>query len=214
MNDSIRQEERPADHLKVAYTEELLSLARGIVELGDRLFALPTPKQTDADDLALAGGPEFIHLAVLMLSYGAAAKKFFDSHPNKKKGESNKQFSLRQERSAGLNRKLAALDLRAIRSCSARNSLEHSDEHLDEAIILCSSGRYRLLCYNVAMGDFSMLGADVLPLRVYSHMTKVFHHFSATADLGRLHEEAKEIIKALDPRGIRKTYRLVGLGLR
>ena len=139
-----------------------------------------------------------------VLSQAAGIKKLMLTPSAKSKGESRRAFQLRRFRAHFMAEFLRPLKLSEVLEAKVRNTIEHFDEYLDEAVIQVSDPATRpspWAAYNMVLSDWGVFNPRVFPVRVYIAAEKVFYNMQWSIDIGKIHVEASSILDLLRSTG-------------
>ncbi len=189
-------------HLLGLYRHELWYLASSIVERCRKVFDQTPPAETDH---YIKVAPE-VHAEIFgILSHAAGLKKLIRTPTAQLKDESKRVYRLRRHRTDVLASLLGGLELKEILQARVRNSIEHFDEYLDSAIVQISdssSSKHPWAAYNMVLSDRAVFDPEPFHIRVYIASERKFHNMKWSINIGRLHDEAEQILIRLHSAGI------------
>lgn len=201
-NPEFAAEEGLNKHLLGLYRHELWYLASSIVLRCQSVFEKTRPPESG---YYLQVAPE-IHAEIFgVLSQAAALKKLIATAPAKGKDESRRVYQLRRHRAKVLAELLHGIDLEEILKAKVRNTIEHFDEYLDEAIVELSHAGPKAppaAAYNLVLSDWGVFSPPPFPIRVYIAADQTFHNLKWSISLARICAEAKQIVARLRASGL------------
>jgi len=188
-------------HALAIYGHELWYLALSVKTRCEAVFRTTHPPENGP---YLQVNPS-IHAEIFgVLAQAAAIKKLISQPAAKSKGESGRAVKLRRRRAQFFRELLMPLELTEILDVKVRNTIEHFDEYLDDAVIKVSDPATRSspwAAYNMVLSDWSVFTPRIFPIRVYITSEKTFYNMQWSIDLGKLHSEASSIISLLRSTG-------------
>ena len=190
------------DRLFPMYLEELLFLAFGIRENCESLFELTNPRDAP---YWLGPDPQLITRVTAILLGAANINKLVRNSGERKKGETQGAYRIRKRRTQALQDLLSGIELKEMFNTKVRNSLEHLDEHLDQAIAQLSSGNvpsppaemYHSAAYNISLSSRGAVVPTPYPVRMYVADERKFYNLRYVVDIGAIYEESLEILARL-----------------
>lgn len=184
--------------LLTLYFHELWWLAHGIKTKAERLFSETTVPETGN---IIQVSPDLHSLIASLLSDAANLKKLVVTPSCRLKGETGRRFRLRKARAAALLEAIAGIELTEMLNAKVRNTLEHFDEHLDEANIAVSSAKAppsTMAAYNMVFSRWEVFSPRVYPVRVYISSERKFYNMKWSVDIGEIYKEAAAIVERLN----------------
>lgn len=175
------------------YFSELFWLASGIVKNCEYVFMkAPLPKN---EGHFMQVSPEIHERIVSVLMTAANIKKFLE----KPKKQKNRFSKFKNQRASILCSALKGIKLNEILNNKVRNSLEHFDQYLDKANIKLNdvSPTEPMAAYNMIFSDWGVTTPRVYPVRLYIANERKFYNLEGSADIGKIYEEAQDIICCL-----------------
>ena len=179
------------------YLYELWFLSQSIIKRCEKIFKeVPIPK------VGYALGPGYeIHSEInCILSEAASIKKLITPPQKKTKGLSQEKFQFQVDRCNYLKDKIKHIQISEINSVKVRNSLQHFDEYLDEAMVKINGGKlavHGMALYNWVISDPAATNVRPYPLRIYVGTEKKYYNMDVSIDLGKVYSEALDINKAI-----------------
>lgn len=183
--------------LSTLYFYELWWLANSLVRKADKLFL---EAKVPEKGFSIQVNPELHSVIASILSDAANIKKLIITPDSLGRNEPRYQFKLRKERARRLKDALNSVVLVEILNHKVRNTLEHFDEYLDEANIALHSTTNHppVAAYNMILSHWEAFDPRVYPVRLYISSEKTFYNMKWKVDIGKISEEAKDIIKKLE----------------
>jgi len=179
--------------LNYLYSYEIWLLTKSINDQCEKIFSAVNVPSSGYE----VGHDPDIHSSInSIVSESARVKKLITIPKSKTKNETHKQYVIHVERSKYLQRMLEGISMQEILSVRVRNTLEHFDEYLDEAIILASEGAldaYVMIAHDMVISHRAAFEPNPFPMRVYISSEKVFLNMKYSINIGKLFEESKSI---------------------
>jgi hypothetical protein len=190
------------------YLEELHSLAHGIAESCEAVFAsAPAPANAQQSYIR----PEHVLLRVIQAALSDAARiRLLVTDRRRRRDQDPLEHAVQVKRTAWLREILAGLELDAVLDPEVRHSLEHFDEYLDRtgvAGVRAEISTPTMLPIDFVLGrdgsleQFDVGGAKptVYPIRVYLAEERVFVNAGERIDLEALRRQAASIVERVGP---------------
>ncbi len=181
------------------YVNELWSLALSVKSHCESVFTLA--KSSDATGgHYLAIKPDVHKIIASCLADAANFKKLIYTASSRQKAESDKVFKLRQYRAKMLREALQGVSLDELLSAKVRNTIQHFDEYLDQAVVALSDVKSRKspwAGYNLVVSTLSVCDPPVHPIRVYVADDRTYYNFRWSVNMQRLHDEASSAAEKL-----------------
>jgi len=175
------------------YFFELFWLASGIIKNCENIFE--EARLPDSGSHFMQISPEIHERIVNVLMNSANIKKFL----KKPKKQKNRFSKFKKQRSSILWSALKGIKLNEILKNRVRNSLEHFDNYLDKTNIKFNdvSPTEPMAAYNMIFSDWDVTTPRVYPVRLYIANERKFYNLEGSADIGKIYEEAQDIICCL-----------------
>jgi hypothetical protein len=190
------------------YSHELYWLAADVDNRARAIMERMRPPR-DPDQSYIKVEPELHADIYAMLGSAAKIRALVTERP-RRRNQSLKAHQLLCQRSRALKKLLQNIELEAILSSEARNSLEHFDERIDETAEAIVNGKTEFpvhILLDIAAWDRraletlkgSQTNPELVLLRAYIADEHLFINLSHEIDLAQLHREAQKICGRLQP---------------
>ncbi len=184
------------------YFYELWSLAHSIKKKSELLFEkAPVPPK----DYVITVDMEIHSLIASILSDAANVRKLVKPSTLKRlRGESAAASKVRRARGTALQEAIRGVELTEMLNAKVRNTLEHFDEYLDDAVVELpkAAGKvgWRMAAYNTVMSGWGAITPRVFPVRLYISDERKYYNMKSSVDIGLLHAEACALVERLAKR--------------
>jgi hypothetical protein len=140
-----------------------------------------TPPVPAPPDRYISSAPEIHEFIYGVLMDAANIRKLLlvPDKPNSR--ESQRRFSLRRYRAAFLRSALKTVVLQEILDQKVRNTLEHFDEYMDEAVLELSDSTTRVspwAAFNLIVSGRDVFRPPIFPIKLYVADERVFYNLN------------------------------------
>lgn len=185
--------------LLTIYVRELYNLSVAVREKCQQIFD-KTPPVPERPNRYIAHNPEVNVLIYGVLIDAANIKKLIVTPSAKGKNETRRQFDLRRYRAALVKDAIGAVQLREILDQKVRNTLEHFDEYMDEAVLLLSDPGKRPspgAAFNMTLSSRDVFQPPIFPIKMYIAEERVFCNMHWSISIQGIYEEASHLVEQL-----------------
>lgn len=185
--------------LSTVYIRELYNLAVSAKSKCESIFD-KTPPIPIRPERYISHAPEIHALIYGVLIDAANIKKLIVTPSIKGRNESRRQYDVRRYRAALIGECVGLLALKEILDVKVRNTLEHFDEYMDEAVLELSDPRTRpspWAAFNLILSGRDVCQPPIYPIKMYIAEERVFCNLKWSIDIGKIHEEASALVNAL-----------------
>jgi hypothetical protein len=185
--------------LLTIYVRELYNLSVAVREKCQQIFD-KTPPVPERPNRYIAHNPELNALIYGVLIDAANIKKLIVTPSAKGSKESRRQYDLRRYRAALVKEAIGRVELREILDQKVRNTLEHFDEYMDEAVLLLSNPEKRpspWAAFNMTISGRDVFQPPIYPIKMYVAEERVFCNMHWSISIQTIYEEACRLVEVL-----------------
>jgi hypothetical protein len=193
----IVKELEPA--LLSVYIRELYNLGTAVKTKCEGIFE-KTPPVPSRPNRYISHAPEIHALITGVLIDAANIKKLVVTPSARGSKESRPQYDLRRYRAALVRDAIGSVQLKEILDQKVRNTLEHFDEYMDEAVLELSDPKKRSspwAAFNLIISGRDVFQPEIHPIKLYIAEERVFSNFKWSINIGRIYEEAAALVAVL-----------------